>query len=295
MSVGPGFYPDPGGQPGRLRHWDGQRWAPETVPVGAPAAPTGGQPHQWPVGGSPLEAGLPRPPAPAPARKRNGWLIGLVAVVVVLIVVAVVGIRALTSSGGGGGGVPAGNPTTKICPAQQNTSPAPQPGDGRVHGGALSYPLLGSPWSTPEPEYRVAFGQNVFIQSVVVEDHPKEMDWLAAVLVGELASGDGFYEPQQGAEIVVNCVSGTFYGNSAVTRDDQVNKAITVDTHDAWIIESQLKFDIPGIEAKSERLIVVIIDTGAGTAGLFYASIPENSPQLVQPARDALAALTVDN
>jgi hypothetical protein len=55
----------------------------------------------------------------------------------------------------------------------------------------------------------------------------------------------------------------------------------------------QLGFDVPGIRAKSERLIVVIVDTG-GDAGLFYASIPENAPELVRPARDALAALRVD-
>jgi len=48
------------------------------------------------------------------------------------------------------------------------------------------------------------------------------------------------------------------------------------------------------IRAKSELLIVVIVDTGDGAAGLFYASIPENAPQFVQPARDALAALKVD-
>lgn len=52
---------------------------------------------------------------------------------------------------------------------------------------------------------------------------------------------------------------------------------------------------MPGIQARSELLIVVVVATGAGTAGLFYASIPENAPQLVQPARDALAALTVDD
>jgi hypothetical protein len=78
-----------------------------------------------------------------------------------------------------------------------------------------------------------------------------------------------------------------------VTRDDKVNKATTVDGHNAWIIESQLGYDVPGIKAKSERLIVVIVDTG-GDAGLFYASIPENASQYLQPARDALAALTVD-
>ena len=68
-----------------------------------------------------------------------------------------------------------------------------------------------------------------------------------------------------------------------------------VDGHDAWVIESQLGFDVPGIQAKSERLIVVIVDTGAGSAGLFYGSIPENAEQLLPPARAALAGLTVDD
>ena len=63
---------------------------------------------------------------------------------------------------------------------------------------------------------------------------------------------------------------------------------------DAWIIESDLGFDIPGLQAKHELLIVVIVDTGDGAAGLFYASVPENAPQLVAAARLSLAALSVD-
>jgi hypothetical protein len=93
---------------------------------------------------------------------------------------------------------------------------------------------------------------------------------------------------------VVKCVTGTFYGNAVVTRDDQRNSAVKIDGHDAWEIESQLHYDVPGVEAKQELLIVVVVDTGAGAAGLYYASVPENSPQLVQPARRALAALRVD-
>ena len=70
--------------------------------------------------------------------------------------------------------------------------------------------------------------------------------WGAAVLVGELVAGDGFFTPKDGAAIVVKCVTGTFYGDTEVTRDDQKNAAITVDGHDAWIIESNLGFDVPG-------------------------------------------------
>ncbi|MET1006292.1 MAG: hypothetical protein ABWX96_12135, partial [Propionibacteriaceae bacterium] len=226
-----------------------------------------------------------------PRKRPYGWILGLLAVVVALIVVIALVVTRITGDPTGPTG-PGGAPTTEVCPEQQNESPLPQPGDGRVHGGKLSYPLLGSPWSPPEPNFEVAFGRGVLMQSVVIENGSPQ--WLAAVLIGQLMAGDGFFTPKDGAAIVVKCVSGTFYGNSEVTRADKKNQAMKVDGHDAWLVESVLSFDVPGVQAKSELLIVVIVDTGDGTAGLFYASIPENAPQLVQPARDALAALKVD-
>ena len=37
-----------------------------------------------------------------------------------------------------------------------------------------------------------------------------------------------------------------------------------------------------------------MVNAGA-TSGLYYASIPDTQPELVKPARDAMAALTVDS
>ncbi len=73
-----------------------------------------------------------------------------------------------------------------------------------------------------------------------------------------------------------------------------MNAATKVDGRNAWVIESNLGFDVSNLQAKHELLIVVIVDTGDGAGGLFFASIPENAPQLVAPARQALAALSVD-
>jgi hypothetical protein len=39
---------------------------------------------------------------------------------------------------------------------------------------------------------------------------------------------------------------------------------------------------------------VAIVATGS-TAGLYYASIPDTTPELVQPARNALKNLRVDS
>ena len=79
-----------------------------------------------------------------------------------------------------------------------------------------------------------------------------------------------------------------------VNSDVIVNKAATIDGHDAWLVESKLTFDIPGLQTKGERLIVAIVQANDTTAGLFYASIPDTTPELLQPARDALSQLKVD-
>ena len=212
------------------------------------------------------------------------------------MVVAVLAVRVVGSALSGDPILPGQNPSEDVCPTADPGSAPPQPNDGRVHGGRLSYPRLGSPWGPPEPEYEVAFGRNVLQQYVETEsgDFGRFTSWGAAVLVGDLMAGDGFFTPRDGAAIVVKCVVGTFYGDTEVTRDDRKNAATKVDGRDAWIIESELGFDIPGLQAKHELLIVVIVDTGDGAAGLFYASVPENAPHLVGPARQALAGLTVD-
>ena len=271
------------------RYWDGRAWSAALSPH--PAAPP---PGSGGLGPPPVPT-QPSPQVTRPRRKRPwGWLIGLGTVLAALVTVVVLVVQGIGGQDPVTSG-PGGQPSTELCPEPDEATAEPQRGDGRVHAGKLSYPELGSPWSVPQPQNRVVFGKGVLIQSVEIERTPAGDPWLAAVMVGELVAGDGFFSPKDGAAIVVKCVSGTFYGESAVTRDDKRNEAIEVDGHDAWVIESQLGFNVPGIEARSERLIVVIVDTGAGSAGLFYASIPENSEQLLAPAREALVGLTVDD
>jgi hypothetical protein len=55
---------------------------------------------------------------------------------------------------------------------------------------------------------------------------------------------------------------------------------------------SQVRFDIPGLETKGELLIVAIVSAD-NRSGLYCASIPDTTPELVQPARDTLKQLQV--
>jgi hypothetical protein len=322
VSAKAGWYPDPGGGQGLYRYWDGKSWSAATSPnPGAPPPNQGlssvGQP---PVGSTPGQAssgygpgGGGYGPGGQPAygagntsayanyqeiqKKKSpvGWWIAGAAIVVVIVVVAVIAIRAVTSGNTGITSPPGGPVSQDACPPQRTESPVPEdhPNDGRVHGGPLSYPALPSPWSAPDYDPRVPFGSDVQTQNITVEaNYAPGSHWVASVLVGELQAGDGFFTPEQGSQIVVKCILGAFYGNAQVQSDVKKNEAITIDGHEGWIVESQLSFDIPGLKTKGELLIVVIVSAGA-RSGLYYASIPDTTPQLVQPARDLIKELKV--
>ncbi len=235
----------------------------------------------------------------ATQKKRSpvGWWVAGAALLVVIIVVVVVAVRAVSGSVGTTGNPPNGQASGSVCPAEPSRAPTPQshPNDGRVHGGPVSFPTLGPPFQSQQGDNRVPFGTDVAVQQVTVESNYDQRgdSWVASVLVGELQAGDGFFTPEQGAQIVVKCILGKFYGNNPVTSDVKVNNSATIDGHSAWLVESQLSFDIPGLRTKGERLIVAIVASGQ-TAGLFYASIPDTTPELLAPAREALKQLQVD-
>jgi hypothetical protein len=265
-----------------------------TSGTGAPAA--GRAPYGQ--AGAPGQPGQPAYLQLPKKRSGIGWWVGAAALLLVLVVVAVFAIRAATSGGTAAGGGASGQASADQCPPTRSDSPSATapPADGRVHGGPVSYPQLGSPWGAPTGENRVPFGVNVLSQNVLVEQNydGAGSNWVASVTIGELQAGDGFFTPEQGSQIVVRCILGAFYGKNQVNSDVTVNKATTIDGHDAWLVESKLTFDIPNLQTKGERLIVAIVQAGTERSGLYYASIPDTTPELLQPARDALAQLKVD-
>ena len=230
-------------------------------------------------------------------RRRSAapWIIGAGALVVALVVAAVLVVRSIDLPGVAGPdpGPPTG---TNVCPdaVPETASPAPQPESGRVTSGKLSYGRLPEPFGPPQWDNRTPFGRDVQSQQATVEEDAQGVDtWVASVLIARLLAGDGFYGPEQGARVVADCVVGKFYGGVAVTRKDQRNAATEVDGRAAWVIEAHLTFSLPGIKTTGETMIIVVVDTVPGEAGLFYASIPDTSPQFMVPARRAQASLQV--
>lgn len=296
----PGWYPDPGGQAGMYRWWDGQSWTPQltTNPYSPPQPPAPGQ--------LPMQDAATASQDPYAAyrqaetqRSSRGPLLVLV-IVGVLLAGLIWGAIALL--GGGRGLLPGGNvgsnPTENFCPPRTiEVSPRPHTAaPGRVQGGALSYPQLGAPWGPVAPETRVPFGSDVWGQSVLLHSNYDNggSDWVASLIVGELVAGDGFFSPEQGAEIVSRCVLGEFYSDAPLNRTDRVNEATTVDGHDAWVVEMHLSFDIRGLNETGETAIIVIVNTGEESSSLYYASIPDSRPDLLVTARQIQTQLRVE-
>jgi hypothetical protein len=268
----PGWYPDPGGGPAPYRYWDGAAWTEHTGSDPAAAAPD-------------ALSGV------RPAQRRG--LLAVVAVVLAVLVVVAVGVVRTERSPLTGSPGSVGTPV-ETCPVDGSAidGPTDRPPDGRVRGGALSYPELGPPWSSPRTDDRVAYGRDVHQQTIEVE-RTTSVVWYASVLVAALDTGQGFVAPQHGAQLMARCIIAHFYADTDVRRDDQVNQAWRVGGHDAWRIESRLHFAVPGIEVTSELMIMAVVDVGGGRAALFYASVPDSVPALVPVVRQTMTALRV--
>ena len=294
-----GWYPDPGGQPGMFRYWDGRAWSQTVSPT-----PFGGGPQgpQQPLLVRASDAGPAAADTLQEGRRRRP--IGAFLVIALVVVGLVVGGGALLtggllSPGAGNQGAPS-NPTD-FCPPQPLTLPTmtqrAQPA-GRVQGGMLSYPLLGAPWNPPNGnELRVPFGRDVMEQNVILHPNYDGLghSWVASVLVAELDAGDGFFSPQQGAEIVSRCLMGEFYGDAVLTRTDLVNEATSVDGRDAWLLEMHLDFSIPDLSETGETAIILIVSTGEASSSLYYASIPDSRPDLLAESRQVQQNLRVES
>lgn len=305
-----GWYPDPGGAPGMYRYWDGAAWSPTVSPAPGPA-PSAPPPPAGPLGGGATPRRRPPASGPFPGRATGaplgaaraggrGWLwaAGILVVVAALVFGGLQLVRSLGGTGGalpgrGGGG---GTATASPCPPRVPTTAEPTlTADGRVHGGGLSYPEPGAPWQGPQPEDRLTFARAALSQIVVVEPlYDGTSSWVASVLVGELVSGDGNFSSQQGTEMVARCALAMFYSDALVQRSDRVSRAVTLDGHDGWLLEMHLAFDIPKLSEKGETAIFLIVQTGPGMSGIFYASIPDSRPELLAQARQLQAALRVD-
>lgn len=118
-------------------------------------------------------------------------------------------------------------------------------------------------------------------------------DWVSSVIVADLMSGDGFGSAQNAAELSNRCILGKFYGDNKVDQSIVVSAERTVAGHPAWYIESTLSFNVPGLNATSEQVLIMVVNVGEGAYSMFYASVPNTSAARLPEARQAMTQLKV--
>jgi len=304
-----GWYADPGGSPGLYRYWDGSAWSEALSP--SPAAPPPTYAYATP-GSAPIQLGTGQPAAYQPdpnayaafqgldqrhRRSPGPWIILAVGVVAVAVLVYFAVTKIFHPGGTDNPVDPNGPSTTQVCPQMTTDAQrADHPDDGRVHGGKLSYPMLGDPWGPVETDdLRIPFSRDVAEQMISI--HPYydgSSSWVASIMIGELYAGDGFYSPQEGSEIVNRCIFGTFYGDARVTADTVSSQAFTLDGYDGWETVTNLSFSIPNLPTTNELATVIIVATSAMSSSIFYSSIPGDASQYNADVDRSIANLRVD-
>ncbi|HML49934.1 MAG TPA: DUF2510 domain-containing protein [Propionicimonas sp.] len=288
MSIA-GWYPDPGGQPGKFRYWNGQTWSEQVTdnPASTPPPPSAAGPAA-------------ATPYATQSRKRNTgwWIAGAIGVLVIGLVIWGLTRVVPALTGGDNPWDPGGNATFDICDTGMTgpvSTPAIPTRPGQVSTLHLSYPTLSTPWNSPSTDNRVPFG-TVVVGQVATDQLDYDgngNNWVSSVILADLASGDGFSSAQNAAELSYRCILGKFYGDNTVDSKIITSEARTVDGHSAWYIEGQLSFRVPGLTATGERVIVLVVNVSNDTYSMYYGSVPNTSEARLPEVRAALKELTV--
>lgn len=295
----PGWYPDPGGAPGRLRWFDGQQWSTETIAADAPP-PGARDPHQ--------------------ESSRRLWPLVLLGVVVLVAVAVIIGFvipdsgprditdnpptanQTISAWDDGSTPPPTPTPTEPTSTPPPTSDPPPvvdcprsqragergdHPDDGRIHGGQLSFAPAPAPWE-PRPAILTQvmfFGYDVDGQALDVI-----ATWFSQMSVGALDSEDGFTDPQASAEAILSCIASSSFFSGFSGRVDLHSTAVTISGRPGWSVRAEVHVANYG-DIEGSVLEVIVVEGGDGRLSFFVGESTigdQDQERTVQAAVDSL-------
>ena len=296
MTGSPGWYADPDGVPGRQRWWNGADWS-DVTRGGAGTPPPAAQPGRPPRTVLP-EGGTSRPldllESGRQQRPRPPWLPGALvaaAVAVVVVVALTVFLRGGTT---GVAAAPPSAPATTGTPAPQGTFP---PGTVRIidPDAGISYAYLGEGWREvnfgTRDEMETTHGQFIVTQDSL----PGGGQFIAEASSGPLATRFGIGDVASfptAIEDVAGSVRGSYYP-APNQRSNLSSEPITVDGAPAYLLEFDLRWNVPGYDSTGERVALLLIDSGRDRPALLYISIPNTHAELYGVIAQLVASITV--
>jgi hypothetical protein len=274
----PGWYDEPGGDRAQLRWWDGRSWTPVTR-----SRSVYEQLPPEPAAVDVLEAEPPRP-------IRRGWVIAGIAVAVLLVIVIASLPGRRTEGGLAERGPEPGSAT--IMP----TDPAPttaRPVNGRFEDrvARLSYDVLPGDWREWDRDSFEGLQSTLGYYRVTQENAPRDQTYWANVNSGPVDARTAVAgDLAKTADRLIERLGDEYYPKHA--RTELVRQTLTVDGARAALVRYKAIFDpvaAEGYLAKSEQVVVLVVDTGQSLPSALYVSLPDTVRQL-WPSIDPLLA-----
>lgn len=282
MTRPPGWYDEPGGDRASLRWWDGRAW----TPVTRERAPSELQDTPRPPPDL-LDSGPVRPPGGI----RRGWLGAAAAVLAVGLLVAL--LRPGVGEGNGlAGRTPGPGPATMAPSEPAPTTARPVTGRFTDRVARLSYDVLPGEWREWDRESFTALQSTLGYYRITQENAPNSQTYWANVNSGPVAPNvvarDGSLAAT--ARRAIATLADRYYPRH--TRDGVAERLLTVDGAPAAVISYRAVFDpaaAAGYAARSEQVVVLVVDTGRELPSVLYISLPDTVRDL-WPAVDPLIA-----
>ena len=274
----PGWYDEPGGDRALLRWWDGRSWTPVTR-----SRSVFEQLPPEPVAVDVLDSESPRSP-------RRGWVIAGTAVAVLLIIV-VAGLPGRRAGGGLAEREP-GPGSATIVP----TDPAPTtatPVNGRFEDrvAKLSYDVLPGTWREWDRDSFQGLQSTLGYYRVTQENAPRDQTYWANVNSGPLDARTAVAgDLAKTADRLITTLGDEYYPKH--TRTELARRTLTVDGAPACLVRYKAVFDpvaAEGYSAKSEQVVVLVVNIGEEVPSALYVSLPDTVRDL-WPSIDGLIA-----
>ncbi|HEV7655816.1 MAG TPA: DUF2510 domain-containing protein [Mycobacteriales bacterium] len=278
----PGWYDEPGGDRASLRWWDGRSWTSvtrsrsrfEQLADPAPAAT------------DLLDSDtVERPPG-----NRRGWLIAGLAAAVVLVLV-VVGLPGRDDEGGLADPLPGPGPATIVPSEPPPITPTPVSGRVQDRVARLSYDVLPGTWREWDRDSFDGLESTLGYYRVTQQNAPLGQTYWANVNSGPLdpdTTGNG--DLAGAAQRLIDTLAQEYYPKHS--RQGFSQKSLTVDGAKAYLVRYRAIFDpaaAAGYSAKSEQIVVLVVDTGQSVPSALYVSLPDTVSDL-WPSIDGLLA-----
>jgi Protein of unknown function (DUF2510) len=284
----------------------GDRWAapaaaPQQWGAPAPLAPPGSPGGPGP-GGFGSGGGVPPPQQAGGGSNRTLLVVLGIGVALLLVIGGVV----LFSGGdddtstGTSTTTTATEDTTTTTGTDDTTTTAPDAASEVVTSGAVSFTRLPEPWgdwvSAGRGEiYELANTAGQFV--VVQENAPSGGQWIGNLLIGDLGPSitySGTADLPTAAQLLTDELVASYYVEGAAATTI-LTTPVEIDGHPAHFIHTELSFAQAGLDTTNEKVVVVLVDTGASRPSVFWASIPNNRVDLNDGMDQVYRSLVVND